>query len=391
MKRLVLPGSALLVAATVLSIHLVTATGTSPRSGRVAVTHTRATPTGAIVGGRVVSGLGNGPAKLEVAATAPLAGSLVPVAVPSPDGAYLAYNTWHWTRSIDWYQSLSSQGIRTGDRLGTPVLRLRSRGGGKDVALEPGTFSAAWRQDGALAYVKGEQPDYRANTPFLRNVVVRSSPDAAPTVWSSSAGEYHVLGWAGRHLIVAQQFEGEAISLVAFDGQGSARPLAQNASLVAISPDGSSALVDEGPADTAAPALRLVSVADATELARVPFSTIVDPTTSTPVAWVTGPGDWFGDRVVASTSTGVVVLHIAGNRISVEQVLHVDSATRPNGRLWEPRFADDGRTIITWTDLPESKAAQIVCDRFALTCTQGPAVPAADAPRPVYDESGGNR
>src|SRR5438477_235623 len=85
----------------------------------------------------------------------------------------------------------------------------------------------------------------------------RRSRAAAPAVWSSSAAEYHVLGWAGRALIVAQQFEGESISLLAFDGPGSARPLAQNASLVAISPDGSAALVDESPAETDAPALRL--------------------------------------------------------------------------------------------------------------------------------------
>ena len=276
MKRIALLGSALLVSAAVLSIHLVTAGGTGARSGRVAVAQTRAAPVGATVRGRVLSGLGKSPAKLELAASAPLAGSLVPVAVPSPDGVYVAYNTWRWKRDVDWYQSLSSQGIQTGDALGTPVLHVRSLGRGKDVALEPGTFSAAWRKDGALAYVRGEQPDYRANTPFLRQVVVRSAPDTAPAVWSSSPAEYHVLGWAGQALIVAQQFEGESISLLVFDGPGSARPLAQNASLVAISPDGSSALVDESPADTDAPALRLVSVADATELARAPFSTIVD-------------------------------------------------------------------------------------------------------------------
>ena len=391
MKRIALLGSALLVSAAVLSIQLVTAGGTGARSGRVALAQTHAAPVGATVRGRVLSGLGKSPAKLELAASAPLAGSLVPVAVPSADGVYVAYNTWRWKRVVDWYQSLSSQGIQTGDALGTPVLHVRSLGRGKDVALEPGTFSAAWRKDGALAYVRGEQPDYRANTPFLRQVVVRGAPDAAPAVWSSSAAEYHVLGWAGRALIVAQQFEGESISLLVFDGPGSARPLAQNASLIAISPDGSSALVDESPAETEAPALRLVSVADATELARAPFSTIVDPATSTPVMWVSGPGDWLGDRVVASTSTGLVVLRAAGGRLSIEQVLHVDSATRPNGRLWEPRFADDGRTIVTWTDLPGAQAAQIVCDRFALTCTQGAAVPSADAPRPVYDESGGNQ
>src|SRR5207244_5803959 len=104
---------------------------------------------------------------------------------------------------------------------------------------------------------------------------------------------------------------------------------------------------------------------------------------------------WLGDRVVMPSSSGLLVLRASPSSLSVEQVIHVDSATQPNGRLWEPRFADQSsRTIVTWSDLSGTEAghsAQLVCDRFALTCTQGSAVPFAQAPRAVFDASGGDQ
>ena len=85
---------------------------------------------------------------------------------------------------------------------------------------------------------------------------------------------------------------------------------------------------------------------------------------------------------------------MAGGRAVAEQVIHVDAATRPNGRLWEPRFGDEtGRTIVTWADVASGgqQSAQIVCDRFALMCTEGASVPSVDAPRPAYDLGGRKR
>jgi hypothetical protein len=394
-KRIVLPACALLVLATALSIHLVTAGGTAARSGRVTTRHTGALPRGRLVQGRLLSGFGRSTLALPVAASAPLVGNLGPVAAPSRDRRYLAYNTWHWAKTIDWRRSLAEQGIGTGDPLGGPQLHVLDLRGGRDTALDPGSFSVAWRRDGTIAYARGHPPEYRANTPFDSDVVVGQKLDAAPTVWSRAPGRYLVEGWAGRRLIVRAAAAGGGGGLVAFDGAGAERPLADDADLIAISPSGADILVTESAAAALVPAIRLISVADGAEEARLDLTEVVDPVTRTPVSDVVGLGSWQGDRAVAATSSGLVVFHVSGGRLSVEQVLHVDSASRPGGGFFEPRFDDsDEHTIVAWADLPESggrESAQFVCDRYALACTESAAVPATSAPRPVYDPSGGDQ
>jgi hypothetical protein len=227
-------------------------------------------------------------------------------------------------------------------------------------------------------------------------VVVRPSATAAPAVWSSSPGRYLVQGWAGRRLIVRLEFPGGSSDLIVFDGPGSSRTLAENAELIAIGPGGRTALVAESPANTFTPAVRLVAVADGRELARVPFAAILDPVERTPLTSILGPGHWLGDRVVATGSAGLVVFHAsgAGASLSVEQVLHIDAATKPEGALYEPRFTDGDRTIIAWEYLPTTanwRAAQFVCDRYARTCEKGASVDSTAAPRPIYDASGGDQ
>ena len=395
MKRIVLLGPALLALVVALSIHLVTAGGTAARSGRVATRHTPVLPRGRLVRGRFLSGFGPSNVALPLAASAPLVGNLGPVAAPSRDRRYLAYNTWQWAKPIDWQRSLRQQGIATGDPLGRPQLRVLDLRDGADTPLEPGSFSVAWRSDGTIAYARADPPDYHANTPFAADVVVRRGIRATPTVWSASPGQYLVEGWAGRRLIVRSASTGGRGALVAFDGPGSERPLAADADLIAISPNGGDLLTAESAAEAAAPTMRLVSVADGAEEARLELTAIVDPVTRAPVTDVVGLGSWHGDHVVAATSSGLVVFRASGGHLSVEQVLHVDPATRPGGGFYEPRFGDsDDHTIVAWADLPATggrESAQFVCDRYALTCDETAAVPSASAPRPVYDPSGGDR
>jgi hypothetical protein len=396
MKRLVLVGSALtLGAATGLGIRLVTAGGAPPRSGRATVTRATRAAAGPVVRGRILVPAGAARRRLALPASAPLVGNLGPVAAPSPDGRSVAYNTWRWHRPIDWEQPLAAQGIATGDALGTPQLRVLDMADGTESALEPGSLSPAWRHDGALAYARGVHATYRANEPYLRVVVVRRTPGADPAVWLGQPDRYTVQAWAGHTLVVRRDVPGGNADILAVDGPGSARPLATQVDLLAVSPDGSEALVAENVAETTSPAVRLVQVRDGREIARMPIASIVDPAAAASISWVNGPGDWRGDHVVVSSSTGLVVLRIRSGSIALEQVIHVDSATRPNGAFYEPRFTDEGaHTIVTWADLPATggrQSAQFVCDRYALTCDEGAAVPADAAPRPVYDESGGDR
>ena len=93
---------------------------------------------------------------------------------------------------------------------------------------------------------------------------------------------------------------------------------------------------------------------------------LVDPVTSAGITWVDGPGQWLGDSVVMPVSSGLLLLRTSSSSLTIDQVIHVDSATEPNGRLWEPRFADSSaRTIVTWSDLAGTESgdsAQLVCD-----------------------------
>ena len=86
MKRVILLGSALSLAALALSIHLLTAGGTTARSGRVTVLHTRAALAGPVVRARRLTGVGRS-ALLAAPASAPLVGNFGAVAVPSRSGA----------------------------------------------------------------------------------------------------------------------------------------------------------------------------------------------------------------------------------------------------------------------------------------------------------------
>ena len=132
-------------------------------------------------------------------------------------------------------------------------------------------------------------------------------------------------------------------------------------------------------AETADPAVRLVSATDGAEQARLRLRSMLDPVTRTPIGDVVGLGSWQDDHAVAATSTGLVVFRLAGRRLAVEQVLHVDAASRAGGGFYEPRFGDaDERTIVAWADLPATggrESAQFVCDRYSLTCSESAAVP----------------
>ena len=394
MKYIALFAAPTLALAIGLSIHLVTAGGSAARSGRVTTRHVGGVPHGRIVRGRVLFRPHGSKTTLTMPASAPLVGNLGPVATESRDGRYLAYNTWTWVKPIDWRRSLGAQGIARGDPLGTPRVHVRDLRRPSDEALEPGSFSIAWRSDGGLAYVRGSTTSYRDGMPFVGDVVVRSRVGDEPASWSRAPDRYLVEAWAGRRLLVRRAVDGEAGDLLVFDGPGSFRILATDADLIAVSPAGAEAVVVASRAQTATPSVELISTANGAEEARIALGSIVDPVTRTPLQDVVGIGSWRGDEVVAASSAGLVVFRVRAGSLSVEQVLHVDAAARAGGGFYEPQLSGDGRTVVTWADLPETggrESAQTVCDRYALTCTESAPVPSSSAPRPVYDPSGGVR
>ena len=333
--------------------------------------------------GRMLLGLpGYESVRLAAAPVAPLAGWLAPVAVPSPDGRYVAYNAWRELREDDPALSWQDQGISPGDPLARPSIRLHDLESGVDRKFVDGGFSLAWRGDGALAYFKGADRDYRAGVRYVGGVFVRDTVQGPARRWTDGTDRYVVAGWAGSTLLVYRVGAGETLDVLALDGPGEPRVLASDAGLVAISPDGTGALVEHGP-QSGPPRVDLLAVANGARLASLDLTT-VDPS----VGVVGYSGDWQGDLVAASSASGVAIFRIAGNRIDLAHTLHA----LPGQGIAEPRFVGASR-VTGWTSTA-SGGAFVDCDRASGRCASAVPRPAARGAdgfpawrRPVYNPS----
>jgi hypothetical protein len=334
--------------------------------------------------GSTVVGLPGGRVRLAAPPVAPLAGWLTPAAVPSPDQRRLAYNAWRELRRDDPALSWADQGIEPGDPLATPSIRLYDVASGTDEVLEEGAFSVAWRADGALAYFRGAERDYRAAVPYVGDVVVRAAIDEEAEVWSSERARYIVVAWAGNSLVAYREREGEALDVVVFEGPGRMRMLARNSALVAMDPYGERAFVEQGPSQ-GRPSVRVLNIADGTQVAALDL-TGIDPS----VGAVSYSGDWRGDRVVAPSASGLAIFRVAGTSIELEQALRVEAARG----LAEPRFADAaGRRVTAWTS-GGGGGVFLDCDRVLERCERLVPLPEARGARgfptwrrPLYNPS----
>jgi hypothetical protein len=306
------------------------------------------------VGRVLIGGPGRVHLRLREAPVAPLAGWLSPAAVPSPDGRYIAYNTWRELRQDDPALSWADQGIEPGDKLARPSIRIFDIAEGSDETLVPAGFSVAWRADGALAYFRGAARAYRAGVPYVGDVFVRRSTSSAPVRWTSRRSRYVVAGWAGSTLLAYRERAGEALDLLALDGSGHVRMLSPDAGLVAISPDGSKALVEHGP-EQGSPSLEVLSVLDGRRVAFLDLTT-VDPA----VGLVGYAGDWEGERAVASSNSGAAIFRIGQGRIRLTRII------RSGERVTEPRLAPGGR-ITAWTTT-RSGGAFLDCSSLSARC-----------------------
>jgi hypothetical protein len=333
--------------------------------------------------GRTLMGLpGHERVALAAAPITPLAGWLTPVAVPSPDGRYVAYNAWRQLREDDPALSWADQGISLGDPLARPSIRLHDLQAGSDRPYVDGGFSLAWRGDGAIAYFKGSKREYRAGVRYVGDVFVRDSLDGRARLWTQKADRYVVAAWAGATLLVYRVRAGEALDVLALDGPSSRRVLASDAGLVAISPDGTSALVEHGP-DTGPPRIELLEISSGAKLASLDLTT-VDPS----VGVVGYAGDWQGELVAASSASGLALFRIAGRRIELVRTMR---AAGGQG-VAEPSFVGASR-VTGWTS-SDSGGAFVDCDRATGRCAR--TIPLARARgaegfpawrRPVYNPS----
>src|SRR5207237_4440736 len=126
-----------------------------------------------------------------------------PVGGRSGPGQRLAYTTWQALKTVDAEQSFSAQGIADGAGLGVPSLRIHDDQG-QDFLLARGAYSAAWRHDGAIAFVQGVDPVFRASAAYDGQVVVRRGVHGRDVTWMSARAHYVVYAWAGERLLFSR-------------------------------------------------------------------------------------------------------------------------------------------------------------------------------------------
>lgn len=333
--------------------------------------------------GRTLLGLhGQKTVTLAAAPVTPLAGWLTPVAVPTADGRFVLYNAWRELREDDPALSWQDQGISPGEPLARPSIRIHDLESGNDRKYIDGGFSLALRGDGAVAYFKGAERDYRAGVRYVGDVFVRDSVQGPSRRWTDETDRYVVAGWAGRTLLAYRVGPGESLDVLAFDGPGKHRLLFSGAGLVAISPDGTRALVEQGP-ESGPPRVDLIAVGNGGRLASLDLTT-VDPS----VGVVGYSGDWQGDLVAAASASGVALFRITGDGIELVRTL----GGAPGQGIAEPRFVGASR-VTGWTSTA-SGGAFVDCDRISGRCARAVPMPAARGAgafptwrRPVYNPS----
>lgn len=302
-------------------------------------------------------------------AHAPFTAGVSPAAVLDPvTETLLAYDSW---------------------RRGAPAIRVHDLRTDDDLVVDEGAFTLAWSDEGELAYFKGLDRRVRDPNKYRGHVIVRSSPDASPRRWSANPARYMVTAWAGDRLVVYRQ-QHTWTDVVVFDGPRRMRVLAEEAALVALSPDGSRAFIADKPDPR--PIVRIVDLARGNEITRLSLAKHREPATGSHISYVAAAGSWTNDVIVAAVSGGIGVFRLDGNTIRVDQLLGLDPEVFPVG-VTEPRADEAGRYIAASVELPPApggalgRTALIECDRLRLTCVRGPLAPYLQPPRVVYDPS----
>jgi hypothetical protein len=303
---------------------------------------------------------------------APLTGALAPLAVSTPGGAYVVYSSWRQLAKIK--PDTRGQGMSTGDPIGVPSIRLFDLRSGKDALLATGAASPAVSTTGALAYLAGDSPVVRQNIDYTGRIVVADSADAKPRVWTTRPDRYLPYAWAGSTLLAYRGVpDSEGTDLYAFTGPDTSHLVAPNGYAIAVSPDGNEVLASVGTR-----MLERIRISDGA----VADSLALDTSPTLPQALMYA-GSWRGDRVVANSDRGLVVVNVRGG-LHVEAVLATPAF--PHG-VAEPVFTDDTH-VQGWADLPRPTPtasdvgepsydnALVDCDLATGQCTFGAASPA---------------
>jgi hypothetical protein len=324
---------------------------------------------------------------------AAVAGSLSPVAVDSSDGSTVVYSSW---RQISHPQPSdpkrgTGQGVAVGAPVGIPSVRVYSDASGKDKLIESGAYSPALSVGGRLAFVRGDSNTVRQNVEYTGKIVVGKVDGGSFQPWTSDSARYYTYAWAGSTLLAYKALpQSEAADLYAFTDAGKSRLLAPEAFAIAVSPDASRVLVTVGRR-----MVEVIRVADGAIEASMPLDGegVAAPDSATTPHALMFAGSWYGERVVANSDVGLVVLNVA-HGIRIESVIKTPGF--PTG-ITEPTLLDDSH-LIGWADLgslpgkdakdePAYDNALVQCNLTAKSCAVGAASPARTWARWVVNPS----
>lgn len=323
---------------------------------------------GRSTGGTVTIGAGE-----EIIAA--LTGSLTPVAVES-SGA-VVYSSWSQISRPR--LGVGGQGVKVGAGVGVPSVRARDWASGRDELIARGAYSPALSLDGRLAFVRGDTDTVRQNVAYTGQIVVGNAGGRAFESWTNGSARYFTYAWAGSTLLAYKALpHSEAADLYAYTGPGRSHLLAPEAFVIAISPDGKRVLVTVGRR-----MVEVVRVADGAIESSLPLDGpgVAAPGSPTTPHALMFAGSWHGDRVVANSDVGLVVLDVR-DRIRIESILETPGF--PTG-ITEPTLVSDTH-LIGWADVgsrpapgareePAYDNALVECDLATRTCSVGKARP----------------
>lgn len=284
---------------------------------------------------------------------AALTGDVTPTAVLDASETHLLYSSFEYVRDFDFRESWSDLGIELGDPIGRPNIRLFNLDSGEDELLIPGAGSFALDAAGRLAYFKGDNLDYLNGETYLGSVVVRPSVKGEPETWIDIPGKYAVIAWAGPGVLF-YAYSDEAVGeetglggLYISRGPGRYQWLGTATALVAVSPDGTRALLTSYSEGT--PVMKLIDLETSGTIASLQTPAL-EASTGEAVDYVEGNGWWVGDRIVASTDSGLLVFKQTGNALEIEKWIARDKKAFPLDFI-EPRLTPDGSRIVAWTPI----------------------------------------
>lgn len=323
-----------------------------------------------------------------------LAGGLVPEVVPTFDGSAVYYTMWESWEGLD--------GLEPGEIGGVPVIRRVEVATGADEVFRRGSYAAAVSVDGRVGYVEDLDGAYRYSVPNPTRVRVALPDGSADQVWSTGDDlRYVTVGWAGGALLAYQVLEGEYPVTFAFYGPGESRLLSDGGVVVAISPDGSKALLVEPGAIADKTHFVVVDPTDGSVLASADFSTPLGPVQGTYA------GDWVGDRIVVGPGAGdgdrypyvfgFAILTYREGSLSLERFVTLDEVSGMVS-LTSPRFTPEGNVwlqvtvVMTGSDSEVWNCWEAVCDPESGSCQAVTLARDGGEFAPVVDNwSGGGR